>query len=406
MSDVILTLNAGSASIKFALYRLTEALELEPDAHGLLEGMGNRAHLVAEEEDGHVVFDREVEVAGGGGTQSPGDLIAGGTKSLEALIAHLLEHQRLLAVGHRVVLGGTRYSSPVVIDAEVHRELEALVPLAPLHLPFNLAPMGWIAQAYPHVPQVACFDTAYHRGHDPLFDYFPLPRALHDEGVRRYGFHGLSYEYIARTLPTAAPDIAGKRVVVAHLGNGVSMCATRGGKSVDCTLTFSALGGLPMGTRCGDLDPGILLYLLQQKNVNATELERILYKESGLKGLSGLSNDMRELEKSSDPNAALAVNLFVQRLCYALGGLASTLGGLDGLVFTAGIGEHSKYIRAEVLRRSAWLGLVFDEARNEAGGPRLTTDASRVQAYAIPTNEELMIARHTLELTAKSPARP
>jgi acetate kinase len=394
MLDVILTLNAGSSSIKFALYEVTTGRELELEAHGLLEGMGgNHPHLVVEEEHVGVIFDR-------GNIGLAGD----GTKSVAVLIRRLLTEHRLVAVGHRVVHGGTRYSGPVFVDDTVHRELEALVPLAPLHQPFNLAPMAWIARQYPHVPQIACFDTAYHRGREARFDYLPLPRALHDEGVRPYGFHGLSYEYIARTLPSAAPEIAGKRVVVAHLGSGASMCATRDGKSVDCTLTFTGLGGLPMGTRCGDLDPGVILYLLQQKQMSATEIERLLYKESGLKGLSGVSNDMRELEASTDPNSALAIEVFVQRVCYALGGLATTLGGIDGLVFTAGIGEHSKHVRAEVLRRSAWLGFTLDDARNDGGGPLLTTNDSRARAYVIPTNEELMIALHTLDLAAREAA--
>ena len=395
MDDVVLTLNAGSSSIKFSLYKVTDAGELELDAHGLLEGMGGtHPHLVVEEEH-EVIFDRgNIGIAGDG------------SKSVAVLIRRILNHHRLIAVGHRVVHGGGRYSAPVIVDDGVHRDLESFIPLAPLHQPFNLAPMAWLAHAYPHVPQVACFDTAYHSGREPAFDYFPLPRALHQEGVRRYGFHGLSYEYIARTLPQAAPEIAGKRVVVAHLGSGASMCATREGKSVDCTMTFSGLGGLPMGTRCGDLDAAVLFYLLDQKQMSVRDIERLLYKESGLKGLSGVSNDVRDLEASTDPYAALALDMLVRRVCYALGGLASTLGGLDGLVFTAGIGEHSKHIRADVLRRSAWLGLALDEARNEAGGPRLTADDSPAHAYVIPTDEELMIAYHTLALAPRELAAP
>ncbi|MFY9779297.1 MAG: acetate/propionate family kinase [Candidatus Baltobacteraceae bacterium] len=388
MIDVILTLNAGSSSIKFAIYELNGAGDLELEAHGLLEGMGgNHPHLVVEEEHVGVIFDRgKIGIAGDG------------SKSVAVLLRRLLAEHRLIAVGHRVVHGGTRYSGPVVVDDAVHRELEALVPLAPLHQPHNLAPMAWISHAYPHVPQVACFDTAFHREHPPLFDYLPLPRALHDEGVRRYGFHGLSYEYITQRLPEVAPEIAGKRVVIAHLGSGASMCATNEGKSVDCTLSFTGLGGLPMGTRCGELDPAVLFYLFQEKGLGVAEVERLLYTESGLKGLSGISNDLRDLEASSDPNAKIAIEVFVQRIAYALGGLASTLGGLDGVVFTAGIGEHSKHVRAEVLRRSAWLGFSLDEARNEAGGPRLTKDDSPAHAYVIPTNEELMIGLHTLAL--------
>ena len=391
MSDVVLTLNAGSSSIKFALFRVIDGHELELDSHGLLEGMGGtHPHLVVEEEDHGIIFDRgNIGIAGDG------------TKSVAVLVRRLLREHRLLAIGHRVVHGGARYSGPVIIDEAVHRELEALVPLAPLHQPFNLAPIAEVAHQHPGVPQVACFDTAFHNGHPPVFDYLPLPQALHDEGVRRYGFHGLSYEYVTGRLPQVAPEIAGKRVVIAHLGSGASMCATRRGRSVDCTMSFTGLSGLPMGTRCGDLDPGVLLYLLQQKQLSVTEVERLLYRESGLKGLSGISNDMRDLETSIEPKAALAIDVFVQRVCYALGGLASALGGIDGLVFTAGIGEHSKNIRAGVLRRSQWLGFELDESRNAAGGPRLTGDDSRAIAYVIPTNEELMIARHTLAIVTR-----
>ena len=285
MADVILSLNAGSSSIKFAIYRIGERGELEIDKQGQLEGMGSRPHLVVEEESGDVILDRtEVGLAGDG------------TKSLAVVIRRLLEAHHLVAVGHRVVHGGAQFSGPVIVTADAMQQLESLVPLAPLHQPFNLAPIREVAREFPDVPQVACFDTAFHHGHPAVADFFALPRSLHAQGIRRYGFHGLSYEYIMRTLPAAAPDIAGKRVVVAHLGSGASLCATRDFKSVDCTLSFTALGGLPMGTRSGDLDPGVLLYLLQQEQMSVADLEKLLYKDSGLKGVSGVSNDMRDLE--------------------------------------------------------------------------------------------------------------
>jgi acetate kinase len=384
MNDVVLTINAGSSSIKFAIYGVVEG-EPELEVQGQLEGRGSHPHLVAQTEDGRVIVDR-------GERELEGD----GAKSLAELIRDALAQRHVIAAGHRVAHGGPDFAGPVLVDDDSLRKLSALIPLAPLHQPFNLAPIEGLRREFPHLPQVACFDTAFHRGHPEVADYFALPRELHAEGVRRYGFHGLSYDYITRTLPSAAPEIAGKRVVIAHLGSGASMCATLDGKSVDCTLSFTGLGGLPMGTRCGDLDPGVMFHLLQQKKLSVDQLESLLYKESGLKGLSGISNDLRDLETSREPAAQLAIDVFVYRIAYALGGLAAVLGGLDGIVFTAGIGEHSKRIRAEVLRRSAWLGVVLDERRNESGGPLISADGSPVRAYAIPTDEQITIARQTL----------
>jgi acetate kinase len=302
---------------------------------------------------------------------------------------------RLRGVGHRVVHGGTEFSAPVRIDDAVLAKLERLCPLAPLHQPHNLAGIRAIAARRPDLPQVACFDTAFHRTHPELADWFALPRRFHDDGIRRYGFHGLSYEYIARTLPAVAPELADARVVVAHLGNGASMCAMRAGRSLDSTMSFTALDGLPMGTRCGALDPGVVLHLNRAYGMDADAIEAMLYHECGLKGVSGISNDMRDLEASDDPAAAQAIDLFVWHVARELGALAAVLGGLEGIVFTAGIGEHAPAIRARVCALAAWLGVTLDPAANQAGGPRISAAGSRVAVFAIPTDEEQMIARHT-----------
>ncbi len=308
------------------------------------------------------------------------------------------------AVGHRVVHGGARYDAPVVVDEALLSELDRFVPLAPLHQPANLMPIRALRANFPHLPQVACFDTAFHRGHPELADRYAIPEALYAEGVRRYGFHGLSYEYIASRLPKDAPDIASGRVVVAHLGSGASMCALSGGRSVDSTMGFSALDGVPMGTRPGQIDPTVVLYLLTAKGMTPAGVERILYRECGLKGLSGISNDVRDLLASDEPAARRALDYFCFRIARELGALAASLGGLDGLVFTAGVGENAPAIRADICRRSAWLGVTLDEAANTAQGPRLSTSASKVAVYVIPTDEELMIARHTLA-ALRQPAR-
>ncbi|TFH29569.1 MAG: acetate/propionate family kinase, partial [Deltaproteobacteria bacterium] len=315
----------------------------------------------------------------------------------------------LLAVGHRVVHGGAEFSRPVLVDAPVLAELERLVPLAPLHQPHNLAAIRMLRETQPQIPQVACFDTAFHRAHPQLADLYALPWEYYEAGVRRYGFHGLSYEYIAAALPKVAPGIAGGRVVVAHLGSGASLCAMRAGKSVDSTMGFSTLDGVPMGTRPGGIDPGVLLYLVAQRGMPPAELEKLLYKDSGLLGLSGVSNDMRVLLESREPRARIAVDYFVYRVAREIGALAATLGGVDGLVFTAGIGENSAEIRARIVDACAWLGVTLDAEANWRGGPRISPDGSAVSAWVVPTNEELMIARHTHALVAgaqrRDPAR-
>ena len=308
--------------------------------------------------------------------------------------------QRLDAVGHRIVHGGLTYREPTLIDAKVLADLEELAPLAPLHQPHNLAPIRALAELRPDLPQVACFDTAFHRSQPEVAQAYALPRAYTGKGVRRYGFHGLSYEYIASELPRYDAWAASGRVIVAHLGNGSSLCALRDGRSVATTMGFSSLDGLPMGTRCGSLDPGVVLLFLNHLHLDAHAIEEILYKDSGLLGVSGISSDMRELLISTDPRAAEAVDLYVYRIGRELGSLAAALGGLDALVFTAGIGEHAAAIRARVCRDAAWLGVMLDEAANEAGGPRISRQGGVVSAWVVPTDEELMIARHTSRLTA------
>jgi acetate kinase len=309
-----------------------------------------------------------------------------------------LAGHRIVAAGHRVVHGGTRFTGPTLVDAETISEIDELVPLAPLHQPHNVAAIMAVARMAPSLPQVACFDTAFHRTQPEVAQAVALPREYTEEGIRRYGFHGLSYEYVADKLPSVAPDLAKGRVVVAHLGSGASMCAIHAGKSVECTLGFTALDGLPMGTRPGQLDPGIVLYLMSEKGMSAKEIERFLYNECGLKGLSGISNDVRDLLESQDPRAKRALDHFVYRIALSAGMLTSAMGGIDGFVFTAGIGENAPSIRAAVAKRLAWLGLELDTEANVIGAPRISREGSRVACYVIPTDEELMIARHTLQV--------
>ncbi|MEO7386258.1 MAG: acetate/propionate family kinase [Gammaproteobacteria bacterium] len=317
--------------------------------------------------------------------------------ALDALVGWLrstFADARVRGVGHRVVHGGAQHAGPAVVDAGLLAELRDLVPLAPLHQPHNLAAIDAITARMPGVPQVACFDTSFHRGQPAVAELVPLPADLRAGGVQRYGFHGTSYEYIAGMLPEVAPEIAHGRVIVAHLGNGASLCALRSGKSVDSTFGLTALDGLCMGTRAGALDPGVVLYLFQQKGLTPAAVEDLLYNQCGLLGISGLSNDMRDLLGSPEPAARLAVDYFVYRAAREIGGLAAVLGGVDGIVFTAGIGENSAEVRSQICRASAWLGVDLDGAANAGGGPRISRAGSRVSAWVIPTNEEVMIARH------------
>ena len=389
MPDAVLVLNAGSSSIKFSVYALGPDDRLGLDSRGQVEGIGTRPRFVASDGEGIGLRDESFAAAGRDGH---GEAL----RRLASWLRERLSDDRVLAVGHRVVHGGVEFEAPVAIDEAVLQRLDALVPLAPLHQPHNLAAIRALRAQMPGLLQVACFDTAFHRPHPELADRFALPRRYYDDGIRRYGFHGLSYEYIAHRLREIAPEIAEGRVVVAHLGSGASMCAMRTGRSQDSTMGFTALDGLPMGTRCGALDPGIVIHLMRAYGMDADAIERLLYHDCGLKGVSGISNDMRTLLASDDPNAAQAVDLFVWRICRELGALAAALGGLDGFVFTAGIGERSPDIRERVCRGSAWLGIELDEDANRAGDARISAAGSRVAVWAIPTDEELMIARHTL----------
>jgi acetate kinase len=309
-----------------------------------------------------------------------------------------------MAVGHRVVHGGPDYDRPVLIDHGVVSRLERLVALAPLHQPHNLAPIRSLLANYPALPQVACFDTAFHRTHGALADCYAIPHQLHAEGVRRYGFHGLSYEYIAKTLPQVAADVAKGRVIVAHLGSGASMCALKAGRSVESTMGFTALDGLPMGTRPGQVDPGVVLYLISEKGMSASNVQNFLYRDCGLKGLSGVSNDMRELEASEDPHAILAIEYFVYRIGLNAGMLAAALQGIDAFVFTAGIGENAARIRARIAEQLKWLGVVLDHAENSRHAQLISRSDSRIPVYVVPTDEELMIAQHTLSLLLNRPS--
>jgi acetate kinase len=389
--DTILVVNAGSSSVKFQVFAV-ESGALKRRIKGQMDGVGTRPRLRASGADGATIVDRDYDAA----------TISSVPAALDAAGAWLREEQNLhpTAVGHRVVHGGPDYDRPILIDAEVLARLECLNSLAPLHQPHNLAPIRSILTRFPALPQVACFDTAFHRGHSALADHYAIPEHFYAEGVRRYGFHGLSYEYIAGRLTELAPGVARGRVIVAHLGSGASMCALAGGRSVESTMGFTALDGLPMGTRPGQLDPGVVLYLIGQKGMSAAAVQDLCYRECGLKGLSGISNDVRELEASKDPKAAFALDYFCYRVALSTGTLAAALGGLDAFVFTAGIGENSASMRARIVEKLAWLGGVLDPGANAAGDTSIGTRDSSFAIYVVPTDEELMIARHTLGLLA------
>src|SRR6516225_1056620 len=385
-----LVVNAGSSSVKFQVFDADEGNELKRLIKGQMSGIGTRPRLQAEAADKTFLIDQ---------SYAP-ERVADVATALAVAGAWLRETQNLepVAVGHRVVHGGPQYDRPVLVDMGVLAQLERYVSLAPLHQPNNLAPIRSIRARSPDLPQVACFDTAFHRGHDALADHYAIPERFYAEGVRRYGFHGLSYEYIAGRLPQVAPKIAAGRVIVAHLGSGASMCALAGGRSVESTMGFTALDGLPMGTRPGQIDPGVVLYLIEEKHMTAAQVQDLLYGECGLKGLSGLSNDVRELEASADPRADFALDYFAYRVGLFAGMLAAALGGLDAFVFTAGIGENSAGVRARIAARLAWLGAVLDPAANVARTALISRPQSRIALYVVPTDEELMIARHTLAL--------
>ncbi|MBR0841140.1 acetate/propionate family kinase [Bradyrhizobium liaoningense] len=388
--DTILVVNAGSSSVKFQVYSVEGEGTLRRQIKGQMDGIGSRPRLRASGASGDPLADRAYPI----------EAVPDVPTAMAVAGDWLRDELRVtpIAVGHRVVHGGPDYSKPVLIDHGVVCRLERFVSLAPLHQPHNLAPIRSLLENFPKLPQVACFDTAFHRTHDAVADHYAIPHQLHAEGVRRYGFHGLSYEYIARTLPGVASGIAKGRVIVAHLGSGASMCALKDGRSVESTMGFTALDGLPMGTRPGQIDPGVVLYLMSEKGMSAARVQDFFYRECGLKGLSGVSNDMRELEASVDPHARLAIDHFVYRIGLNTGLLAAALQGLDAFVFTAGIGENSASIRARIVAQLEWLGAVLDPDANVRHARLISHAGSRVPVYVIPTDEELMIAQHTLAL--------
>jgi acetate kinase len=391
--DAILVVNAGSSSVKFQIFDPARAGEPRRLVKGQMDGIGSRPRLRASTSDGSHIFDKSFA----------SHEIASVSAAITAVAAWLRETQSftLIGVGHRVVHGGPKYDKPVIVDHAVLDQLEHYVSLAPLHQPNNLAPIRSLLRQRPELVQVACFDTAFHRGHSPLADHYALPEQYYLEGVRRYGFHGLSYEYVAERLREIAPGIADARVIVAHLGSGASMCALAGGRSVESTMGFTALDGLPMGTRPGQLDPGVVLYLINVRGMSGTAVENLLYRDSGLKGLSGISGDMRELTSSNARSAAFAVDYFVYRVALNAGLLAAALGGLDAFVFTAGIGENAPDIRRMIAEKLQWLGVRMDVLANSTHKHLISKPSSPVRLYVVPTDEELMIARHTLQLLAR-----
>lgn len=388
MAEYSLVLNAGSSSLKFSVYRIPETQRSwRLETRGQIEGIGTSPRFSAREANGAILAENALE-----------SWVSDGRAALDWLSSWLRSRYggaRLLSVGHRVVHGGSRYARPTVVTRRVLAELYELIPLAPLHQPHNLAAIEAILERMPDVPQVACFDTSFHQGHSAVARLIPLPKEICKSELQRYGFHGISYEYIASVLPEVAPEIAKSRVIVAHLGSGASLCALKGGKSVDSSMSFTTLDGLCMGTRPGGLDPGVVLYLFQTLRLSVKEVESILYNKSGLLGISAISNDMRELLARKEPEARLAVDYFVYRAAKEIGALAAVLDGVDGLVFTAGIGENSVEIRRRICEASGWLGMELDAAANTSHGPRISTPRSKVSIWVIPTDEELMIARHT-----------
>jgi len=392
MADALLTVNAGSSSIKFALFKNTLPVPETPELVGQIEGLGARPHIKARDAQGHALDNDDLRLSGDGQHR----------QALGFLVRWLRDHEfgsQITAVGHRVVHGGERYSQPILIDDEHFSRLKEFIPLAPLHQPHNLAGIEAMRAALPGIPQIACFDTAFHRTQPAIAQLFALPRRITAQGVRRYGFHGLSYEYIADVLPQHLDAArANGRVIVAHLGNGASMCGMKDCKSQVTTMGFTAVEGLMMGTRTGALDPGVLLYLMDYDGMDAKKLTNLLYKESGLLGVSGISPDMRVLLASDQPEAREAVDLFCYRIVREIGSLAAALGGLDALVFTGGIGEHAVPVREMICQKLGWLGLDFDATANAGKAECISTPASRVAALVLPTNEEWMLARHAAEL--------
>ena len=387
MRDYALVLNAGSSSLKFCVFERSATEDWHLESRGQIEGIGTAPRITARDADAQALVDRQLD----GKVRTQRDAL----EALAGWLRSMYGGARVLGVGHRVVHGGSRFKGPTIITPEVLAELHRLAPLAPLHQPHNLAAIEAVSQRLPDVPQVACFDTSFHRTQPPVAELIPLPAEIRRTGVQRYGFHGLSYEYIATVLPQVAPEIAGARVIIAHLGSGASLCALKAGQSVDSSLGFTALDGLCMGTRPGSLDPGVVLYLFHDLGLTAKDVATTLYKKSGLLGISGISSDMRDLLESQEPDARLAVDYFIYRAAKEIGAMAAALGGVDGLVFTAGIGENSPEIRRRICESSAWLGIELDSAANTRKQTRISTANSRISVWVVPTNEELMIARHT-----------
>ncbi|MGC2827024.1 MAG: acetate/propionate family kinase [Pseudolabrys sp.] len=390
--DSILVVNAGSSSVKFQVFGTDGKSSLKRLIKGQMEGIGTRPRLRAQAADNTVLIDQVYAL----------DVVSDVPSAIREAGAWLRTSQKLnlIAVGHRVVHGGPGYSRPVLLDDEIVKKLERYIPLAPLHQPNNLAPIRSLLKNNPELPQVACFDTAFHRDHSAVADHFAIPEDFYKEGVRRYGFHGLSYEFVARRMQELFPEVAKSRVIIAHLGSGASMCALSDGRSVESTMGFTALDGLPMGTRPGQIDPGVVLYLISEKGMSAEAVQKLFYNDCGLKGLSGISNDMRVLETGDEPGAKLAIDYFVYRIGLYAGMLAAALGGIDAFVFTAGIGENSAGIRARISEKIAWLGAELDAKANADRKPLISRPESRVKLYVIPTDEELMIAGHTLAALA------
>ena len=404
MSQALLVINSGSSSVKFAVYDVACDAAFDSTltriANGRIEGIGSAPRLLAWGQDGAPLEDKPIAVSA--------DPVLGREDAFKQLFERLKRYaagRTLLAAGHRVVHGGEKFTRPALVTPEVLAQLDGYTPLAPLHEPHNLSSIRAISSLLPELPQVACFDTGFHTTQPWVAQAYALPRHITEAGVKRYGFHGLSYEYIASVLPVHFGAAADGRVVVAHLGNGASLCAMKNRQSIASTMGFTALDGLMMGTRCGSLDPGVVLYLMGALGMTVQAVQKLLYEQSGLLGVSGVSGDMRAVEASETSEARQAIDLYVYRIGQQLGSLAASLGGLDALVFTAGIGENSAMIRRQVCRDAAWLGIELDEAANQAHAPgarRISTAGSRVAAWVIPTNEELMLARHTLTVLKAS----
>ena len=390
MDQSIFVVNAGSSSIKFKLYRVLGD-DIEIALGGAFDGIGSKPRFKAKDRSGKVLVERAFSAAEVSTSAQAQHVVADWLRTQ-------ISDSAIAGVGHRVVHGGSVYSQPVVVDDGVLATLEAIVPLAPLHQPSNLDPIRVLRNRHPDLPQVACFDTAFHRGHPELSDRLALPHALYDEGIRRYGFHGLSYEYVAAALRKIAPDVASGRVVIAHLGSGASACGLRDGRSIDSTMSFTALDGLPMGTRSGSIDPGVVLHLIEQKRMTPAQVERILYHESGLFGLSGISSDVRDLLTSESRDAAMAIDFFCLHVAQEIAKLTVSIGGLDGLVFTAGIGENAPQVRRRVLEHLSWSGLSLDAAANQRNTTLIAAPGSKAKIFVIPTDEERMIGLHTLRL--------